>query len=62
MRNKPVYHPPQIAVPFLVGGVFEPVEIRHRGVAEQHVDPPVLAHGGIDQRLTLGRFGQMARR
>jgi len=24
--------------------------------------PPALPHGEIDQRLTLGRFGQMARR
>jgi hypothetical protein len=56
-----VYFFPQIAVPFLVGDVFEPVEVRHRSVVEQHIDPPVLAHGEIDQRLALGRFGQMAR-
>jgi hypothetical protein len=50
---------PQIAVPFFVRDVFEPVEVRHRGVVEQHVDPPVRAHGEIDQGLTRGRFGQV---
>jgi hypothetical protein len=57
-ENKPDLSPPQIA---LIGDVFEPVEICHRGVVEQHVDPPILAQGGIGQRRTLGRFGQMAR-
>ncbi len=51
---------PQIAVPLLVRDVFEPVEVRHGGIVEQHVDPAVRACGEIDQRLTVGRFGQLA--
>ena len=51
---------PQIAVPLLVRDVFEPVEVRHRGVVEQHVDPPVLVDGEIDQSLALGGLGQVA--
>jgi len=39
VRKNQVYFFPQIAVPFLVGDVFELVEVRHRGVVEQHVDP-----------------------
>src|ERR1700758_3317796 len=55
VKKNQVYFFPQIAVPFLVGDGFEPVEVRHCGVVEQHLDPPVLVHGAIDQRLTLGR-------
>src|SRR5205807_4303485 len=38
----------------------KPVEVRHGGVVEQHVDPAVGAYGELDQRLTVGRFGQIA--
>src|SRR5580693_6751780 len=50
---------PQIAVPLLVRDVFEPVEVRHGGIVEQHVDPAVRVYGEIDQRLTVGSFGQV---
>jgi len=34
-KKNQVYFFPQIAVPFLIGDVFEPVEVRHRGVVER---------------------------
>jgi hypothetical protein len=51
----------KIAVPFLVRDALEPVEVGHRRVVEQHVDPPVGLHREIHQGLTLGRRGQPAR-
>lgn len=36
-------------IPFLVGDVFDPVEVRHRGVVEKHVDSAEAPQREIDQ-------------
>jgi hypothetical protein len=46
---------PTIAVPFLVGDVLEPIEVRHGRVVEEHVDAAKRAHRKVDQRLAFGR-------
>jgi NAD-dependent epimerase/dehydratase family protein len=40
---------------------LEPVEVRHRGVVEQHVDAAKCAHGKIDEGLTIGWVRELAR-
>jgi hypothetical protein len=45
---------------FLVRNVFEPVEIRHGGIVEEHVDLAKGARRKIDQRLTVDRLTQIA--
>jgi hypothetical protein len=52
---------PAIAIPLLVGNVLDPVEVRHRRVVEQYVDPAECAHGEIDQRLAVAWLGELAR-
>jgi hypothetical protein len=52
---------PAIAIPFFIGDVFDPVEVRHRGVVEQHVDPAERGGGEIDERLAVGWLREMAR-
>jgi hypothetical protein len=37
------------------------VEVRHRRVVEQYVDPAERADDKIDQRVTIGRLREMAR-
>src|SRR5262249_31710977 len=51
---------PKIAVPLLVRDVLKPVEVRHRGIVEQNVDPAETPHRKIDQRLTVGWLGEVA--
>ena len=42
-----------MAVRLLVRNVFEPVEVRHGGIVEEHVNPAKGARCKINQRLTL---------
>lgn len=49
------------AIPLLVRNVFKPVEVRHRGEVEQHVDPAVRAQREVDKRLTVGRLVEPTR-
>jgi hypothetical protein len=44
---------PTIAVPFLVRNVFEPVEVGHGGVVEEHVDSAEASHRKINQCPTV---------
>jgi hypothetical protein len=50
-----------VTIPFLVGNVLEPIEVGHRGVVEEHVDPTEGPNREIDQRPTIGGATQIAR-
>jgi hypothetical protein len=55
-----VHFLPAIAIPLLVRDVFEPVEVRHGGIVEEHVDPAKGVRRKINQRLTVDRLTQIA--
>src|SRR5205823_8424433 len=50
-----------IAVPLVVGDVFEPVEARHGGVVDENVEMTERLHCEVNKCLTVARHGEVAR-
>ena len=50
-----------VAVPLVIGDVFEPVELRHRRVVEQHVEMAEGLDGELNECVAVGGRSEIAR-